>query len=299
MKQEIINMDSVQDYNENLGVETLHPLVSVVDMSELAEIRHSLKRFGFYCVILKQLECGTLLYGRNKYDYREGTLVFVAPGQIAGANDGGVSKHPKGWILMFHPDLLKGTSLASKMRDYSFFSYTSNEALHTSERERQTIIGCMREIREELQHPVDKHSKRIIASNIELLLNHCIRFYDRQFVTREEINHDVLKRFEELLNTYFDSPDVVKLGLPTVAWFADKLNLSPNYFGDLVKRELGISAQEYIQRHIIEQAKYLLVNERMTVSQAAYALGYKYPNHLSRVFKHATGISPNEYKSKN
>ena len=299
MKQEIINMDSVQDYNENLGVETLHPLVSVVDMSELAEIRHSLKRFGFYCVILKQLECGTLLYGRNKYDYREGTLVFVAPGQIAGANDGGVSKHPKGWILMFHPDLLKGTSLASKMREYSFFSYTSNEALHTSERERQTIIGCMREIREELQHPVDKHSKRIIASNIELLLNHCIRFYDRQFVTREEINHDVLKRFEELLNTYFDSPDVAKLGLPTVAWFADKLNLSPNYFGDLVKRELGISAQEHIQRYIIEQAKYLLVNERMTVSQAAYALGYKYPNHLSRVFKHATGISPNEYKSKN
>ena len=292
-------MDSVQDYNENLGVETLHPLVSVVDMSELAEIRHSLKRFGFYCVILKQLECGTLLYGRNKYDYREGTLVFVAPGQIAGANDGGVSKHPKGWILMFHPDLLKGTSLASKMREYSFFSYTSNEALHTSERERQTIIGCMREIREELQHPVDKHSKRIIASNIELLLNHCIRFYDRQFVTREEINHDVLKRFEELLNTYFDSQDVAKLGLPTVAWFADKLHLSPNYFGDLVKRELGISAQEHIQRHIIEQAKYLLVNERMTVSQAAYALGYKYPNHLSRVFKHATGISPNEYKSKN
>ena len=200
---------------------------------------------------------------------------------------------------MFHPDLLKGTSLASKMRDYSFFSYTSNEALHTSERERQTIIGCMREIREELQHPVDKHSKRIIASNIELLLTLCIRFYDRQFVTREEINHDVLKRFEELLNTYFDSPDVAKLGLPTVAWFADKLHLSPNYFGDLVKRELGSSAQEHIQRYIIEQAKYLLVNERMTVSQAAYALGYKYPNHLSRVFKHATGISPNEYKSKN
>lgn len=299
MEQRIINMESVQDYNENLGVETLHPLVSVVDMSELPEIRHSLKRFGFYCVILKQLDCGTLLYGRSHYDYREGTLVCVAPGQVAGVDDGGVTKNAKGWILMFHPDLLRGTSLAGKMRDYSFFSYSSNEALHTSERERQTIIGCMHEIREELQHPIDRHSKRIIATNIELLLNHCIRFYDRQFVTREEINHDVLRRFEELLGTYFDSSDIVKTGLPTVAWFADKLHLSANYFGDLVKREMGISAQEYIQCHIIERAKYLLTDGRMTVSQTAYALGYKYPNHLSRVFKRVTGITPNEYKQQN
>ena len=299
MEQRIINMESVQDYNENLGVETLHPLVSVVDMSELPEIRHSLKRFGFYCIFLKQLECGTILYGRNRYDYREGTLVCVAPGQVAGVDDGGVTKNAKGWILMFHPDLLRGTSLAGKMRDYSFFSYSSNEALHTSKRERQTIIGCMREIREELQHPIDRHSKRIIATNIELLLNHCIRFYDRQFVTREEINHDVLRRFEELLGTYFDSSDIVKTGLPTVAWFADKLHLSANYFGDLVKREIGISAQEYIQRYIIERAKLLLTDGRMTVSQTAYALGYKYPNHLSRVFKQATGLTPNEYKQQN
>ena len=299
MKQVIINMESVQDYNENLGMETLHPLVSVVDMSELPEIRHSLKRFGFYCVILKQLDCGSLLYGRNRYDYREGTLVCVAPGQVAGADDGGVTRNAKGWILMFHPDLLRGTSLAGKMRDYSFFSYSSNEALHTSERERQTIIGCMREIREELQHPIDRHSKRIITTNIELLLNHCIRFYDRQFVTREEINHDVLRRFEELLGAYFDTSDIVKTGLPTVAWFADKLHLSANYFGDLVKREMGVSAQEYIQRHIIERAKLLLTDGRMTVSQTAYALGYKYPNHLSRVFKQATGLTPNEYKHQN
>ena len=299
MEQRIINMESVQDYNENLGVETLHPLVSVVDMSELPEIRHSLKRFGFYCIFLKQLECGTILYGRSQYDYREGTLVCVAPGQVAGVDDGGVTKNAKGWILMFHPDLLRGTSLAGKMRDYSFFSYSSNEALHTSERERQTIIGCMREIGEELQHPIDRHSKRIIATNIELLLNHCIRFYDRQFVMREEINHDVLRRFEELLGTYFDSSDIVKTGLPTVAWFADKLHLSANYFGDLVKREMGISAQEYIQRYIIERAKLLLTDGRMTVSQTAYALGYKYPNHLSRVFKRVTGVTPNEYKSLN
>lgn len=298
MEQRIINMESVQDYNENLGVETLHPLVSVVDMSELPEIRHSLKRFGFYCIFLKQLECGTILYGRSKYDYREGTLVCVAPGQVAGANDGGVTTHAKGWILMFHPELLRGTSLANKMRDYSFFSYTSNEALHTSERERQTIIGCMREIREELHRPIDRHSKRIIASNIELLLNHCIRFYDRQFMTREVTNHDVLSRFEQLMTHYFDA-SAEKQELPTVAWFADKLHLSPNYFGDLVKRETGISAQEYIRQQIIERAKLLLVDGRMTVSQTAYALGYKYPNHLSRMFKQATGISPHEYKQQN
>lgn len=288
-------MESVQDYNEHLGVETLHPLVNVVDMSELPEIRHSLKRFGFYCIFLKQLDCGAVLYGRSKYDYREGTLICVAPGQVAGADDGSVTTNAKGWILMFHPDLLRGTSLAGKMRDYSFFAYSSNEALHTSERERQTIIGCMREIREELQHPIDHHSKRIIASNIELLLNHCIRFYDRQFVTREVANHDVLSRFENLLSGYFDASDA-KQGLPTVAWFADKLYLSANYFGDLVKREMGISAQEYIQQQIIERAKFLLVDKQMTVSQTAYALGYKYPNHLSRVFKRVTGVSPNEYK---
>ena len=295
---EIINMESVQDYNENLGVETLHPLVSVVDMSELEEIKHSLKRFGFYAVFLKQLECGTLLYGRSKYDYREGTLVCVAPGQVAGADDGSATIHPKGWILMFHPDLLGGTSLANKMRHYSFFSYTSNEALHTSERERQTIVGCMREIREELLHPIDRHSKRIIASNIELLLNHCMRFYDRQFVTREAANNDVMNRFDALLEGYFISPEAARLGLPAVAWFADKLHLSPNYFGDLVKRETGVSAQEYIQRHVIGRAKSLLTEERMTVSQTAYALGYKYPQHLSRMFKRVTGVSPNEYKQK-
>lgn len=299
MENRILNMDSVQDYNDNLGVETLHPLVSVVDMSQLKEIRHSVKRFGFYCVFLKQLDCGSLMYGRSRYDYREGTMLFIAPGQIAGADDGGVSENPKGWILMFHPDLLKGTSLAARMREYSFFSYSSDEALHTSERERQTIIGCMSEIREELNHPIDRHSKRIITSNIELLLNHCARFYDRQFVTREEANHDLLNRFESLLNDYFDSGLASSQGIPTVAGFAESLHISPNYFGDLIKRESGISAQEYIQKHIIERAKSLLSKKDKTVSQTAYELGYKHPQHLSRMFKRMTGMTPNEYKALN
>lgn len=293
---DIIQLDSVQDYNKLLGVETLHPLVNVVDMSQLKVIRHSRKNFGFYCIILKQLDCGPLLYGRNQYDYIEGTLVFVAPGQVAGNNDNGETRNPHGWILMFHPDLLRGTSLDRQMKKYTFFSYESNEALHMSERERQIIINCFNEISEELKHAIDKHSKQIIAANIEVLLNHCVRFYDRQFVTREIVNHDLLSRFENLLSCYFNSDKPLQLGLPSVAWCSGELNLSANYFGDLVKKETGKSAQEYIQLATIEHAKNLLSERNLSISEIAYRLGFRYPHHLSRLFKKITGLTPNEYK---
>ena len=293
----IVKLDSVQDYNELLGVETLHPLVSVVDFSELESVRHCLKNFGFYCIFLKHLDCGPLLYGRNRYDYREGTLVFIAPGQVFGIDDGKILYGYKGWCLMFHPDLLRGTSLARRMADYSFFSYSSNEALHMSEREQQIIINCFREIREELQHAIDKHSKQIIAANIEVLLNHCVRFYDRQFVTRENVNKDLLTRFEELLRDYFTSDKPQSLGLPSVAWCADRLHLSANYFGDLIKKETGKSAQEYIQLTTIDRAKELLTEGGRSVSEIAYEQGFKYPHHLSRLFKKVLGYTPNEYKT--
>ena len=198
---------------------------------------------------------------------------------------------------MFHPDLLRGTSLARRMADYSFFSYSSNEALHMSEREQQIIINCFREIREELQHAIDKHSKQIIAANIEVLLNHCVRFYDRQFVTRENVNKDLLTRFEELLRDYFTSDKPQSLGLPSVAWCADRLHLSANYFGDLIKKETGKSAQEYIQLTTIDRAKELLTEGGRSISEIAYELGFKYPNHLSRLFKKVVGYTPNEYKT--
>ena len=293
---DIIQLNSVQDYNELLGVETLHPLVNVVDMSELEVIRHSRKNFGFYCIFLKQLVCGPLLYGRNQYDYREGTLVFVAPGQVAGINDNGETRNPHGWILMFHPDLLRGTPLDRQMKDYTFFSYESNEALHMSERERQIIVNCLKEIREELEHAIDRHSKQIIAANIEVLLNHCVRFYDRQFVTREIVNRDLLSRFEHLLDSYFNSDKPQQTGLPSVAWCSGELHLSANYFGDLIKKETGKSAQEYIQQVTIERAKKLLAEKKRSVSEIAYALGFKYPHHLSRLFKKVAGITPNEYR---
>ena len=294
---EIVKLNTVKDYNDFLGVETLHPLVNVVDMSQLAEISHGLKNFGFYCIYLKQLECGTLLYGRNRYDYEAGTLVFIAPGQVAGIDDGGVSRHPQGWILMFHPDLLRGTSLARQIADYSFFSYESNEALHVSEEERTIVRNLLVSIRDELKQPADRHSQKIVIANIEVLLNHCLRFYDRQFDNRKVLNRDILTRFEGLLRSYF-AEETRQQGLPSVAWCANQLNLSPNYFGDLIKKETGISAQEHIQNVIIEKAKEMLVAHDKSVSEVAYALGFKYPHHLSRLFKKYTGESPKEYRTR-
>ena len=292
----IVKLNTVQEYNMAMGVETLHPLVSVVDFSTLKSLKHRRKNFSFYCVFLKQLKCGELSYGRSTYDYQEGTLVFVAPGQVAGIDDDGETLNPQGWVLAFHPDLLRGTSLGRKMKDYSFFSYEANEALHMSERERQIIFNCFIEIQEELERAIDKHSKDIIASTIELLLNHCQRFYDRQFITRENINKDILVRFENLLSDYFESDQPQTVGLPSVQYAADRLHLSPNYFGDLIEKETGKSAQESIQLFVIEKAKERLYDENKTVSEVAYELGFKYPHHLSRLFKKVVGMTPNEYR---
>ena len=295
---ELIKLETVQDYNRIIGAETLHPLVSVTDMSQLQSIPHCRKQFGFYCVFFKELECGTILYGRSKYDYQEGTMLFISPGQIAGVEDGGKTINPKGWILMFHPDLLYGTPLARRMKDYSFFSYSSDEALHMSEREKQIILNCFHEIREELEHPVDKHTKQIVASNIETMLNHCVRFYERQFVTREITNNNIIDRFHKILHEYLNSELPQTQGLPTVQYCADKVCLSPNYFGDLIKRETGRTASEHIQHAVMSKVKEQLTETDKTISEIAYDLGFNYPHHLSRTFKKIEGITPGEFRSK-
>lgn len=297
-KENIIKLEQVQDYNRLLGVETLHPLVSMTDLSQLKSIKHCRKNFGFYCVFFKELDCGTILYGRSKYDYQEGTMLFISPGQIAGVDDGGETLNPKGLVLMFHPDLLYGTPLARRMKDYSFFSYSSDEALHMSEREKAIVLNCFHEIRAELEHAVDKHTKQIIASNIETMLNHCMRFYERQFVTREISNRSVLDKFEDILRNYFDSDLPQSIGLPTVQYCADKVCLSPNYFGDLIKKETGKSAQEYIQLAVMEKVKERLMESDKTISEIAYNLGFNYPHHLNRMFKKVVGMTPNEYRLK-
>ncbi|WP_212003763.1 AraC family transcriptional regulator [Chitinophaga sp. HK235] len=295
----MLKFNTISDYNSFNNNETLHPLVSVVDLSKADPRSGSRMYFGFYTIFLKEVKCGDITYGRNTYDYQEGTLVFLAPGQVAGVNSNGEMYQPKGYALVFHPDLIHGTALGRRIHDYTFFTYDTREALHLSERERQIVMDCFSKISYELQHAIDKHSKKLIASNIELLLDYCVRFYDRQFITREHVYKGVLERFEQLLNDYFESDKSQNLGLPSVAYCASELNLSANYFGDLVKKETGKTAQEYIQTKIINIAKERIFDLNKSVSQVAGELGFKYPAHFTRLFKQRVGITPNEYRMQN
>ncbi len=291
---------TIDEYHKAMGIETLHPLVSIVDFSKAKHkgdypAGHS---FGFYTVFLKDQNCGDMKYGRNYYDYQDGTLVFLSPDQVV-TIENRKSHQPKGWALMFHPDFIRGTTLGRAMKDYTFFSYDVFEALHISEQERATILECFHNIEVELHRNIDKHSQKLIISNIELFLNYCSRFYDRQFITRNYVSSDILSRFETLLNSYFNSQEPQIKGLPTVKFCADELNLSANYLGDLLKKETGKSAQEHIQLHLINAAKERLYDNSRSVSEIAYELGFEYPQYFSRLFKKRTGMTPNEYRTAN
>lgn len=260
---------------------------------------NSRRIYGFYTVFLKEIKCGDLKYGCNYYDYEEGTLVFVGPGQVIGVENNAEPYQPKGFALVFHPDLLRGTSLGRHIGEYNFFSYEVHEALHLSESERKIITDCLDKIRYELDRPIDKHSRTLIVSNIELFLNYCVRFYDRQFITRNVAHKGVLQRVEELLMDYFASEKPQSMGLPTVGYCAAQLNLSANYFGDLIKKETGKSAQEYIQLKLMDVAKEKIFDANKSVSEIASELGFKYPQHFTRLFKQRVGYSPNEYRNLN
>lgn len=293
------NFNTISEYNDFNNHETLHPLVSIIDFSKANKRTGSKMHFGLYCIVLKDVKCGDMKYGRNLYDYQEGTLVFISPGQFIDVENKVDYYQPMGHALVFHPDLLRGTGLGKIISDYNFFSYSTSEALHLSAKEQQLVLDLFAKINTELQRSIDKHSKRLIASNIELLLNYCDRFYDRQFITRDSANKGVLEKFEDLLNGYFSSEKPYSIGLPSVAYCAGELNLSTNYFGDLVKKETGKSAQDYLQQKIIEVAKNKIFDSDKTVSEIAYELGFKYPQHFSRFFKQKVGQTPNEYRSLN
>jgi AraC family transcriptional activator of pobA len=295
----IKRFETIYDYNVFNNNETLHPLISVVDLSRANPRQGSKMYFGFYTIFLKEVKCGDLMYGRHTYDYQEGTLVFLAPGQVAGINSNGVTYQPKGYALVFHPDLLHGTSLGRHIQEYTFFGYQSSEALHLSERERKIVMECFSKIEYELEHAIDKHSKRLIVSNLELFLNYCIRFYDRQFATRDNVHKGILERFEQLLTGYFQSEKPQTIGLPSVAFCAGELHLSASYFGDLIKKETGKTAHEFIQSKVIDLAKEKIFDQSKSIGQIADELGFKYPQHFTRLFKQCVGQSPNAYRSLN
>lgn len=297
MNKQLLNIETIAQYNDMLGIETLNPLVSVIDLSKARPMRHMRHTFSFYVVFLKDEKNCELIYGRQRYDYQKGSVVCLAPGQVIGIEDTGEEFQPQGWALCFDPELIRGTSLARNMQEYSFFSYEVNEALHLSERERELFVDCLAKIQEELEHATDRLSKRLIATHIELLLDYCLRFYERQFTTREPINKDILMRFESFLNEYFNNGKAMTNGLPSVNLCASELCLSTGYFGDLIKKETGKSAQTYIQQKVINIAKELILNPRYTITQVAYELGFQYPQHFTRLFKRVTGKTPNEYKS--
>lgn len=293
---EIIKLDNVYAYNNLFGLETTHPLVSVVDMKEATRFPKEFTiNYGVYAVFLKDLKCGDIRYGRQRYDYQEGTITCFAPGQVV-HTEMYYDIKPSARGVLFHPDLIRGTSLGQEIKTYSFFSYSSNEALHLSSQEKEIFSDCLDKIRLELAHPMDKMSKRLISRNIQLLLDYCMRFYERQFITRSAANKDVLSRFESLLDEYFQGQLPETEGLPTVKYFADKVCLSPNYFGDLIKKETGKTAQEYIKNKIIDLAKEKIIATDKNVSQIAYELGFQYPQHFNRVFKKNVGCTPVEYR---
>lgn len=294
----ILNLDSVDLYNKLYGLETLNPLVSVIDLNKATSSVDLIRfNYGIYALYLKLEKACDIKYGRQTYDYQEGTIVCFAPGQTAETNPTTDKVQVNAHGILFHPDLLRGTSLGKNIKKYTFFSYEVNEALHLSEEERSIVMDYLKIIRMELEHGVDKHSKTLLVNHIELLLNYCMRFYERQFITRGKTNRDVLTRFENLLDEYFESTLAEQDGLPTVKYFADKLCLSSNYFGDMFKKETGKSPQEYIQEKVIELAKERISGTADTVSQIAYSLGFQYPQHFCRLFKKRVGYTPSEYRA--
>lgn len=295
---EILRVDTISDYYDWLGTKPMNPLISIVDYSKLGPDIPARKLYGFYAVFLKYVKCGDLKYGMQSYDYQDGTLLFVSPGQVYGSDNVKTPIQGSRLALLFHPDLLNGTTLGKKMREYTFFSYNSNEALHLSEKERMLIQNCLDQIEYELSLPEDNYSKQIVVSSLQMFLDYCSRFYDRQFTTRETANMDLLTKLESLIDNYFHSGEARRRGFPTVKYCAAELNLSANYLSDLLRNETGNSALNYIHSKLIELAKTELTTTDKTINEIAYSLGFEYSPHFTRLFKKYEGVTPTEYRKK-
>jgi AraC-like DNA-binding protein len=276
-----------------------NPLVTLIDQSMIKSKMPVLSQqiiTDFYTISLKNGNECRIKYGRQNYDFQEGTLMFLAPGQIIEPISESEEAEPMGWVLIFHPDLIRKSLLGKKINEYTFFSYDSHEALHVSEQERKTATGIAEAIRYEYSQNIDVYSQDLIISNLELLLNHCNRFYGRQFITRTNVNSDIVIRFEEFLKDYFESGKPEAQGLPDVKYCAKEIGYSPNYLSDLLKKETGKNTQEHIHYYLIEKAKNMLLGTKQPVYRIANSLGFEYPQHFSKLFKNKTGLSPAEYR---
>ena len=294
--KELLEIPTITDYNEYLGVETVHPLISIIDFSEVRTLHRYRTMFGFYAMFFKDKTCGDMRYGRGKYDYTEGTLVTMGPQQVFNFEATGEEIQPEGIGLLFHPDQIRGTGLARNIRQYTFFSYEMNEALHLSKPERAVLDDCINKIRAELSRPLDRFTKKLVVSNLEMLLDYCLRFFDRQFNTRQKVNNDIISRFEVYIDDYLRSGKAESEGLPNVTVCADAMHLSPNYFSDLIRKITGKSALDLIHSTVTSIAKEMIYDGSLSLSEIAYRLGFKYPQHFSRFFKRNTGKTPNQYR---
>lgn len=300
---EIIHVKTITHAHEIFGMDKpKHPLVSIIhhkDMEfdqDFGDFRYAV---DLYQVSLKEGISGSLGYGRNSYDFQEGTMIYTSPGQVLTPEEKEYSDEIKGWSLLFHPDLIRKSPLGKTIDNYSFFSYDVTEALHLSDDEKKTLHELVEKIEREYNQNIDKHSQKLIIANIELILDYCTRYYDRQFYTRTNLNKDVVTKFEQLLKDYYQSDKPFDIGIPSVNYCGSELNMSPNYLSDLLKKETGRNALDHIHFFIIEKAKTILLNSEVTVSEIAYDLGFEYPQYFSKLFKNKTGITPLEYRNLN
>ncbi|QRR01416.1 helix-turn-helix domain-containing protein [Dyadobacter sandarakinus] len=299
MQNQIIDIRSIAQFNALYDAPApRHPLITVIDLAAYgigSEQREASYRLDLYTMYFKETG-GSMKYGRANYDFTEGSVMFTAPGQVITPGPAGPAG--SGWGLFFHSDLVHPSPLGRKMADYSFFQYQANEALHVSEEERRTLEACLGNISKEYAQHIDKHTAVLIRSNLELLLNYCARFYDRQFYTREKVNADIVQQFEALLDDYFGQDHLIETSLPGVGYFAGRLNLSPNYLTDLLHRFTGKGTLDHIHAHVIDRAKNLLWGSAKPVSEIAYELGFTYPSQFTRLFKNKTGQSPSDFRTR-
>ena len=297
----IQSIETISQAHALLGMpKPKHPLVSVFyhrDGTSMENLKGYSFTSGLYYIALKDGIAGSLKYGRNSYDFQEGTIVFIGPHQVVSFDDVELSEASTGWTLLFHPDLIRrSTELGNRMEDYSFFSYDVHEALHLSEEEKLFLTELVHKIKKEYEQFIDRHSQELIIASIELILKYCQRYYDRQFYTRTNLNKDYIIRVEQFLKNYFASDSLQTHGIPTVTQIGKALNMSGHYLSDLLKAETGKSAKEHIHLYLVEKAKAILLQSRGSVSEIAYELGFDYPQHFSKLFKAKTGLTPSEFR---